>query len=64
MPAIGARTTGDSMVWRPICSGGRTGARAVAPVGLLVAGAAVPVEALVEVLVEVLVMARPLSQVV
>ena len=25
MPAIGARTTGDSMVWRPICNGGSSG---------------------------------------
>ena len=25
MPAIGARTTGDSMTWRPMRSGGSTG---------------------------------------
>src|SRR5690242_21335111 len=29
MPAMGASTTGDSMVWRPICSGGRTAFGAV-----------------------------------
>ena len=33
MPAIGASTTGDSTTWRPMCSGGSTGAVEAVAVG-------------------------------
>ena len=39
MPAIGARTTGESMTWRPMCSGGSTGVE----VGAVVTDMAPPI---------------------